>query len=107
MSFWRNVGYFWAVIFVIVGFILFPAGLILSAIGFIFIWMLKRSASQERIERYLKEMRDNQETLQQRKIRLAQAHDRSSDHCANCNKLMLFGFDTNPLCGQCQKLELR
>ena len=69
--------------------------------------MLNRGASQQRIEGYLKDMRDNQETTEQRGRRLRQAYNKSSDHCANCNKLMLFGFDTNPLCGQCQKLELR
>jgi len=76
-----------------------------AILGFIFIWMLRRSAAQERMEKTLKEMRNNSETAEQRKARYEQEYKKNSDHCANCGKYMLVGFDRNPLCGQCQKLE--
>ena len=61
MGFWRNVGYFLSVIMVICGFILFPIGLIGSTIGFIFIWMLKKSARDERMEKHLKKIAEDKE----------------------------------------------
>ena len=62
MGFWRGVGYFISILFVIGGLIMIPftygASLVSTILGFIFIWMLKRSAAQERMEKNLKEMKD-------------------------------------------------
>jgi uncharacterized membrane-anchored protein YhcB (DUF1043 family) len=58
MGFWRGVGYFISIVIIIIGFLLFPIGLIGVILGFIFIWLLKRSASQERMEKDLKEIKD-------------------------------------------------
>ena len=58
MGFWRGVGYFISILFIIGGFILFPYGLVVVILGIIFIWMLRRGAGQERIEKHLKEIRD-------------------------------------------------
>jgi hypothetical protein len=61
MGFWRGVGYFISILMIIFGFLMFPIGLVSVMLGFIFIWMLKRGASQERMEKHLKEIaeRDN------------------------------------------------
>jgi hypothetical protein len=66
-SFWRGLGYFISIIIIIVGFLFFPIGLVGVVIGFIFIWMLKRSASQQRMERAMKEMnqRDKERTFRE------------------------------------------
>ena len=107
MGFWRGVGYFISIIMIIVG--LLTIGSIITLpiliLGIIFILILKRGASQQRIEKYVKEIRDSTETDEQRKKRWDHEYKKNSDHCVNCGKLMLFGFDTNPLCGQCQELE--
>ena len=58
MGFWRGVGYFISIVIIIIGFLLFPIGLIGVILGFIFIWLLKRSASQERMEKDVKEIKD-------------------------------------------------
>jgi uncharacterized membrane protein len=52
-SFWRGLGYFLSIIIIIVGFLFFPIGLIGVVLGFIFIWMLRRSAQQEKIVKHL------------------------------------------------------
>jgi hypothetical protein len=66
--------------------------------------MLRRSAAQERMEKTLKEIRNSNETPEQRKERWAREYQRDSEHCVSCGKYMLFGL-ANPLCRQCQKLE--
>jgi uncharacterized membrane protein (DUF106 family) len=58
MGFWRGVGYFISIVIIIIGFLLFPIGIIGVILGLIFIWLLKRSASQERMEKDLKEIKD-------------------------------------------------
>ena len=63
----RGIGYSISIIMIIVGFLFFPLGLIISVMGFIFIWMLNRSASQERIEKQLKGIgeRDRERSLRE------------------------------------------
>jgi hypothetical protein len=60
MGFARNVGYFFSILFVIGGLIMIPftygASAISTILGFIFIWMLRRSAAQERMEKHLEHM---------------------------------------------------
>ncbi|MDW0134699.1 MAG: hypothetical protein QOK88_04225 [Nitrososphaeraceae archaeon] len=58
MGFWRGVGYFFSVIIIIIGLLLVPIGLIGVVLGFIFIWMLRRSAGQERMEKHLREINE-------------------------------------------------
>jgi hypothetical protein len=98
MGFWRGVGYFISILFVIGGFIMIPftygASLISAILGFIFIWMLKRSASQERMEKYVKQMRDNSETDEQR---INRKYSEDSSHCGNCGKWLPW-WNTKPLC---------
>jgi hypothetical protein len=104
MGFWRGVGYFISILFVIGGLIIIPftygASLVSTILGFIFIWMLKRSAAQERMEKTLKEIRNNSETVEQREDR---KYKEDPTHCVKCGK-WLHWFSENP-CKQCQKLE--
>jgi uncharacterized membrane protein (DUF106 family) len=67
VGFWRGVGYFISIIIIIVGIALFPVGIIGIILGAIFIWMLRRSAGQERIEKRLKEIdeRDKARSLKE------------------------------------------
>jgi hypothetical protein len=55
-SFWRGLGYFISIIIIIVGFLFFPIGLVGVILGFIFIWMLRRSAKQEDIIKHLRNL---------------------------------------------------
>lgn len=86
MGFWRGVGYFISVIIIILGFWIFITGFlhfsvypfpplfrlglgsILVILGFVFIWMLKRSAGQERIEKQLKEINERDKERSSREI---------------------------------------
>jgi hypothetical protein len=68
-----------------------------AILGFIFIWMLKRSASQERMEKYLKEMRDNSETDEQR---INKKCEEDPGHCGNCGK-WLPPWKEKTLCKEC------
>jgi len=81
MGFWRGVGYFISVLIIIAGFLFFPIGLIGVVIGFIFIWMLKRSASQERMEKHLKEISD---TNKERSLRQFADSDKVN-MCSKCD----------------------
>jgi hypothetical protein len=105
VGFWRGVGYFISILFVIGGLIMIPftygVSLVSTILGFVFIWMLRRSASQERMEKTLEEIRNNSETVEQRKMR---KYEEDPNHCVNCGKYRLWDT-TNPLCKQCQKLE--
>ena len=56
MGFWRGVGYFISIIIILLGIAFFPIGIVAIIIGAIFIWMLRRSAGQERIEKRLREI---------------------------------------------------
>ena len=105
MGFWRVVGYFISIIMIIGGLLYFPLGLLIAIPGFIFIWMLRRSASQERIEKLVQDIRDNGSYAIQRKQIWKEKQKEHPDNCPSCGKLLLFGTDTNPLCKDCQKLE--
>jgi hypothetical protein len=62
MSITRGIGYFLAIVlFIIPGFILFPLGLLWAALGFVFIWMLRRSAAQEKMTKYLKKIAEKED----------------------------------------------
>ena len=56
MGFWRNVGYIINSFGIIICLILFPIGLLGIWIPLVFIWMLKKSARDERMERHLRHM---------------------------------------------------
>jgi len=64
MGFWRGVGYFISILMVIGGLLgalfTYGASLVSTILGFIFIWMLKRSASQERMEKDLHYMAEKE-----------------------------------------------
>lgn len=82
MGFGRNVGYFFAILMVMGGLLAFPIGLVIAIPGFIFIWMLKRSAATERIEKELKSINqietDNQRLkLEQRRKTALEERDRT------------------------------
>jgi flagellar biosynthesis GTPase FlhF len=106
VGFWRGVGYFISILMIISGFLgaLYTYGLSLvgAILGFIFIWMLKGSASRERMEKYLKQMRDSTETDEQRTKR---KYEEDSSHCANCGKWMPW-WNTKPLCKECRNKEM-
>lgn len=106
MGFWRGVGYFISILMIISGFLgaLYTYGLSLvgAILGFIFIWMLKGSASRERMEKYLKQMRDSTETDEQR---IKREYEEDSSHCANCGKWMPW-WNTKPLCKECGNKEM-
>jgi len=55
------------------------------------------------MEKYLKEMRDNNETDEQRKKR---EHKEDPNHCMNCGKYM-FWDNTKDLCRECREKELQ
>ena len=63
LGFRRGVGYFFSIIIIIIGLTLFPIGLIGVVLGFIFIWMLRRSARKERIERQVKQINERNRTM--------------------------------------------
>jgi Ca2+/Na+ antiporter len=65
MGFLRGVGYFFSILMIIVGIAFFPLGLIVAIAGGIFCWMLKKSAKQERLEKQLKSIVDNQKNQNQ------------------------------------------
>jgi hypothetical protein len=79
----------------------YGASLVSTILGFVFIWMLRRSASQERMEKTLKEIRNNSETPEQRENR---KYQEDPNHCVRCGKYRLWGT-TSPVCKKCQKLE--
>jgi len=58
LGFWRGVGYFISVLIIIGGILFLPYGIVAIILGIIFIWMLRRGASQARMEKTLKEIRD-------------------------------------------------
>jgi Flp pilus assembly protein TadB len=68
MGFWRGVGYFISIIIIIIGIAFFPVGIIGIILGAIFIWMLKRGASQERVEKQLKELNERDKARSLREI---------------------------------------
>jgi len=109
MGFWRGVGYFISILMVIGGLLgalfTYGASLVSTILGFIFIWMLKRSAAQERMEKTLKEIRNNSETVEQREDRKSKE---DPEHCVRCGKYMFYWFHwlhPDRLCKKCQKLE--
>jgi len=109
MGFWRGVGYFISILMIIGGLLgalfTYGASLVSTILGFIFIWMLKRSASQERMEKTLREIRNNSETVEQRENRKSKE---DPEHCVRCGKYMFYWFHwlhPDRLCKQCQKLE--
>lgn len=67
MGFWRNVGYFWSGIMILGGIILFPLGLVSVGLGLFFIYLLKHSAREERMEKYLKRIASIDADEQERK----------------------------------------
>lgn len=66
MGFWRNVGYFWSALMIIGGIILFPLGIVSIGLGLFFIYLLKHSAREERIEKHLKKIASTEADEQER-----------------------------------------
>jgi UPF0716 family protein affecting phage T7 exclusion len=49
MGFWRNCGYFWGVVMILGGILLFPFGLISMILGGLLIAWLRSHATQEKL----------------------------------------------------------
>ena len=56
MGFWRGVGYFWAIIMIIGGLLLFPFGIISMILGAVLIVYLQNDAKNEKIEKHLQKI---------------------------------------------------
>lgn len=56
MGFWRGVGYFWAILMIIGGLLLFPFGIISMILGAVLIVYLQNSAKNEKIEKHLQKI---------------------------------------------------
>ena len=68
MGFWRGVGYFISILIIIAGIAFLPIGIVGIIIGAIFIWLLRKSARQERIEKQLKEINERDKARSLREI---------------------------------------
>jgi UPF0716 family protein affecting phage T7 exclusion len=77
-SFWRGLGYFLAILIIIGGFVLFPIGLVGSAVGFVFIWMLRRSAQQEKMLKHLRNL-DERDKADRKKLDEREKADRKKE----------------------------
>ena len=104
MGFWRGVGYFFSIVIIIIGLLLFPIGLIGVVLGFIFIWMLRRSAGQERMEKHLREIneRDKARTLRENADRGKQLIDESTKKYATDLERKKKGKETKEISGGTQ-----
>ena len=104
MGFWRGVGYFFSVIIIIIGLLLLPIGLVGVVLGLIFIWMLRRSAGQERIEKHLREIneRDKARTLRENADRGKKLVDESTEKYATDLERKKKGKETKEISGGTQ-----
>ena len=68
VGFWRGVGYFISILIIIAGITFLPIGIVGIIIGAIFIWILRKSARQERIEKQLKEINERDKARSLREI---------------------------------------
>jgi uncharacterized membrane protein len=68
VGFWRFVGYIISIIIILAGIAFLPIGIVGIIIGIIFIWMLRRGARKERIEKHLKEINERDKDRSLREI---------------------------------------
>ena len=104
MGFWRGVGYFFSIVIIIIGLLLLPIGLIGVVLGFIFIWMLRRSAGQERMEKHLREIneRDKARTLRKNANRGKQLVDEMTEKYSTDLERKKKGKETKEISGGTQ-----
>jgi len=71
MGFWRNCGYFWGVVMILGGILLFPLGIVSMILGGLLIAWLRSHATQEKLLKQLvkqeRESNDNDSVYEEEK----------------------------------------